>query len=466
MPKQAARRNKAVYCVIVGDIVNSRGLEPDIREKVTQAAQGIFDRINTDYIGSIMAEFGMVRGDAFEGVMLTQYYAPQIVQDIIKAIYRVAKTKVRISVALGQLTVTDGDRNKTDGPAFHTAFDNLEKLKERQSEHWLQVSFDIGPLAQPLVDSNLALLTALTEGWTDKQREVAWAVEAHGGRHAVASRFLDIPSSVVNKQINAANYNAYKQAWDGLTDYLVNMDEYVTRSIPVSEKSYVPYFNIAQHKLDKKADVEDALPFLKESLKLAKQDLDANDPLLIPILNKLALTYSLLGKNNDAHKAVHESLQLQAAMPKIRIQYAETLYIKARLEYDSNDFLSASGLYQDALDIAHSILDDSHPLFGDIYSDYAILFRDMGEYEKALKYCHVALSIEKDNIYVPPVSYANTLLNTANCYYAAGDYKQALAFAEESIGLYQDNLPSNHIQIAHAQSVLSSIKKQQKGDRQ
>ena len=234
-------RNKTMYCVIMGDIINSRGLEPEIRERVTQAAKNAFDKINTEYSRSLLATFGLVRGDSFEGVLLTQYLAPQIILDIIKAFYRVEKTLVRISAVVGELTITSPDRNEVDGPAFTQVMDDLARLKQRGSAHWMQVSFDIGlSLGQALLSSQLELLATLTEKWTDKQREACWVAEEIEGQKAypketakkhelykLVANKLNSTSAVAKKHLVAASYDAYRQAWDGICLFLAEIDEYI-----------------------------------------------------------------------------------------------------------------------------------------------------------------------------------------------------------------------------------------------
>ena len=463
MLKSVKRRNRAMYCVVVGDIVNSKKIDPDtdIRKRVTTALQHAFDRINTDYIGSLMTTFGMVRGDAFEGVMLTQYHAPKIIQDIIKAAYSVEKTAIRISVVLGQLTVTSDDRNVVDGPAFHTAFANLEKLKMRESSHWLQVSFDIGSLAKSLVDSHIALLTALTEGWTERQREVVWAMERYSGSQKLVGKQLNIPPSVVSKQLKAANYEAYRQAWEGLTDYLINIDEYTTTDKSIVEKSYVPYFNMGLYELENKANFTAAISHFKVALEIAKDELEENDPLLIPIYNKLARAYYFNGNPNEAGKFINMSMQLQEKMPKMRIHYAEALLIKADLSCDVKDYSTAKELFETALNIACNTLGDNHPLVADILNSFAIMYEDINEYEKALENYEKALSIDKKAINeIPPTSYATTLNNIADCYYETGNYEKALSYGNESLLIFENNLPPKHEYIKDTQLLLSHIKAQ------
>ena len=365
-------RNNAMYCVIVGDIINSRSLEPDVRERVRQAARDIFAQINTKYLGALIAPFGIVRGDAFQGVMLTHHYAPQIVQDIIKAIYQVEHTTVRISVVLERLTTTDADRNETDGPAFHKAIDDMAKMKERRSTHWLQVSFNVGSLGQSLVESQFALLAALTEGWTEKQREIAWAMDAHNGYQKNVSEQLQISPGVVSKQLKAAHYDAYRRAWESLEAYLIAIDEYAVKNESTMGASYVPYFNMAMRK-QACGDHLEVLRLLQRSLELAQRNLVTNAPLLIPIYTALAKTYIELGHYLDAEELIQKSLLLQAPMPKARLQYVETLSLEASLYIRQESFEAARKKYQEALTTARAILDDAHPLCLALHKELATL---------------------------------------------------------------------------------------------
>ena len=385
-----------MYCVVVGDIVNSRNLDQETREQVSRAAKDAFARINTEYISSLMTTFGMVRGDSFEGVLLTQAHAPKIILDIIKAIYRVNGTTVRVSAVMGQLTVTGNDRNDTDGPAFHKAIDDLAMMKERKSTHWLQVSFDTNSLAQPLVDSQLNLLAALTEDWTDKQRKIVWAAEAHGGQQKAIGKLLGISPSVVSKQLKAARYDLYRRAWEALTAYLVNMDEFFRKDRSVVEESYVPYYNMARRKYGQR-NFQDALVLLQRSLALAKSDLSQDDPLLIPIYNMLAEVYNYIGQYADAETMLQEAIRLQETLPKARIQYADTLATKAQLYYIRGNFHEAKKYADEALSVACDVLDNGHPYFGKLYNLLAMTYEGLNQPENALPFYEKALQLSRDS---------------------------------------------------------------------
>ncbi|MCL2603411.1 MAG: SatD family protein [Defluviitaleaceae bacterium] len=458
MRKSATQRNKTMYCVIMGDIINSRELNDDTRKKATHAAQAAFNRINTKYIGSLMADFGMVRGDAFEGVMLTQSYAPQIVQDIIKAFYSVDNTTVRISVVLGELSVTDGNRNKTDGPAFHLALDRLAEIKAKKSPHWLQVHFDIGNLAQSLVDGQMALLTALTEGWTDKQRETVWAMENQNNFQKAVARKMGTTASVVNKQLKAANYEAYRMAWDGLTEYLAKMDEYIVEGKPVIDKSHVPYFNVAQRMVERH-DFDGALKPAEKALDMAKQNTDTNDEQYIALYNLLAEIYTRVEQYEKAEKIIVESLRIQEPMPKARLQYAHTLNEKARLCWVIGSYEDAKKYSKEALEIARNVVEDDHPYVGELYNILAISHSYSNEHEAARDFHYKALSFFNEEN--DPVNYAVELNNIANSDYYMKNYLEAVKNKKKALKLFEENLPVKHEYIKIAQSEISHISSHQ-----
>ena len=447
-----------MYCIIVGEIVNASKLAPDVRKKLASTMQNTFDRINTDYISSLMSSFGMVRGDGFQGVMLAQHHAPQIIQDIIQAAYGVEKTTVRISVAHGALTVTGDDRNMIDGPAVHAALANLEKLKKRESPHWLTVAFDVGMLAQALVDSQIALMTALTEGWTDKQREIVWLVEKYDGRQKAAGKKLDIPASVVSKQLRAANYEAYRQAWAGLRDYLIHMDDYTAADKPIVEKSYVSFFNMGLYEIESKRNFKAAVSYFNRALQTAKDELKENDPLLIPIYNKLARTLLYVKDYESAGAFIGESEKLQEKMPKLRVPYAETLLIKAEISLDLADYPTATKFLHKALDIAQDILGGSHPFISEIYGIFAIMYQTTKAYGKALTYFEMIQAIKQQYINeISPVDYAATLHNIAVCHYYTHNNAKAIRYAEEALVLFEEYLRQGHEHIENAKFLLSHL---------
>lgn len=222
----AEREEKTMYCVIVGDIIDSRQLSFEERQHTTETIEKIFMDINYNYRENILSDFGLVRGDSFEGVLFSQYKSLRIIRDIIRQVYEKTGQKLRVCAAIGELSVVSSDRNKADGPAFHVAVEELEKLKAKKSTHWLQVALKTkDDMAQPLIDTTLELLSCLTAEWTDKQRELVWKLPDYDNRQKLLGSAEGISSSLVSKQLKAASAQTYYSAWQTLEQYLSQMDE-------------------------------------------------------------------------------------------------------------------------------------------------------------------------------------------------------------------------------------------------
>lgn len=208
-----------MYCVIVGDIIGSKSLEASVRSRSTDAINRVLHDINSKYKLDIMASFGIVRGDAFEGVLFSQKAAPRIIHDLLMGLYE-ENVFVRISAATGALSVVSHDRNVADGPAFYDALNRIETLRREESSHWFQISILTNSPAQPLIDGLLRVLTALTKGWTTKQTSIVWAMLRSNNRQLLVCEKLGVAPSVVSRQLKAASFDAYQQAWAGLAEYL------------------------------------------------------------------------------------------------------------------------------------------------------------------------------------------------------------------------------------------------------
>ena len=454
MKMPVKRRTHAMYCVLIGDIIKSKEIAPDVRVRVLNAAKDAFDRINTKYSSSLMAPFGMVRGDAFEGVLLSQSHAPKIIQEIIKAFYRVEKTCVRISLAIDQLTTIGSDRNEVDGPAFYKALENLETLKKRDSNHWLQVAFETNSLAQPIIESQLRLLSTLTGRWTDNQREIVWSMEAHSMQQKLVSNALGKVQSVVDKQLKAANYEEYISAWESLEKYLMAHDEGIVTGRAELEKSYLAYYSVALRKYDQ-CYYDEAAHLFEKSLKLAIEDLGEDDQQLVPIYNELASSYQRLSESNKAEKIISKSVVLQSKLPKARLQYIETVQVEAEIYMNQYNYESAKEKLIEALDIARTFLSESHPSIGNICNSIAICYAEEEDYDNALIFFTEALKIDALRKGVFPVDYAVVKANTACYYYKTGNYEEAIPMLKDSLRIMEENLPPKNDHIKWVKKELA-----------
>ncbi len=367
MQKGAGRKNSAMYCVIVGDIINSKEIvEPERREALLRAAKGVFSSINAKYYDALLADFGVVRGDGFEGVLLAKYLAPKIIREIIKGLYRAEKTRVRIAAVVGELSSVSNDRNECDGPAFHRALGLLEALKKRKSERWLQIAFDAGETAQPLIDSLLGLLGALAGGWTEKQREIVWAME-HSQLQIRTAAISGVKPAVISKQLKAANYEEYRNAWESLEDYLIIADEarialydetriVVTNKAGTEEEPVVDglaCYNVALKAFDD-FKLDRVVSLFGMALEWAKQTFGTEDVRLIPFYDMLALSLVTTGEALGAEEALGASFKLREGLSKVNIRYIGILLAVALIAAESERYEKAKELMKYALKLAEN----------------------------------------------------------------------------------------------------------------
>ena len=202
-----------MYCVIFGDIIRSRTKEKNEIDKDVDYVEEVLEQINTKYQANIFAPFECVRGDAFEGILFSQQDIPGILQDIIKLCWNGRRIALRISAVMDELTKADLDTEQANCPAFIKAINAIDEMRADKSEHWFQVRIITNTIAQPLIDGILSLLSELTGRWTEKQRELVWAMSNYTSQTKLVSD-RKVPASVVSRQLKAAGFKAYEKAWN------------------------------------------------------------------------------------------------------------------------------------------------------------------------------------------------------------------------------------------------------------
>ena len=445
-----------MYCVIMGDIINSKEMDDETIKAVTTAAKNIFDIINTDYYKYIVAPFGIVRGDAFEGVLLSPVLAPDIVQKVIKAFYKVKETKVRISVSVDNLSIVSSDRNESNGPAFHKAVEVIKNLKKIKSNHWFQVSFFSNSTFQPIIERRFLLLSGITQKWTDEQRQIVWAMQDYFGSDYFGAVFFasektEFAVSVIKKQLTAANYEEYKSIWDDIKRHFAEAED-ETISGRTAEKSYTVYFSAAMRKTDRRL-FEEAIPLYKRALKLAKNDFGESSTRLAVIYVGLAWVLQEKGDLSKAKYYINNAFKLQEHMPKSGIEYADTLGVSAAIDRKDRKYESSKKNYLKAIEIAENTAGINHPILSSFYSNIAGVYRYKGDYEKALSYHFKSLEVfrpDMETIVEKAVKYKNISF----CYYCMKDYTNAIEYCEKARDIFYEVLLPNHEYLIDTNKLL------------
>lgn len=462
-----------MFCVIVGDIIQSKNFSRSDRYESTVAVNKVLEDINQKYSEVILADFGIVRGDGFEGVLYSQRYVPQIAQEIIRKLYlkdeeREIRIKVRISAVMDDLSVISSDRNRADGKAFYTAMQKIEELRKNNSEHWLQISMETKSVAQPIVDSLLALLTAMTSEWTEKQTEIVFGMKDVFEQQNRIAEKLQISTSVVYKQLKAAQYDVYTNAWKDLEQYFMDYEEMLVNP-SVSSPSYATYYSIAiRH--NEIRDYEGAIKYFKDALRLAQESLGENKENLVPIYNGLAEAYlekiSYSDENNEERtellkhvkKSIDESLNCQKELAIMRLEYAQTLKLQGNYYIAKEQYDEAVTQYERAREIVENSQGKDHPLVYDCYNNIAVALTEKRNFEQALEYYQKDLVYAEKNKKNKPLNYADSMYNIGICYGEMKDYPKAMEMLEKAKEVYSSILPPKHAMIAKVLKKINGMK--------
>jgi len=202
----------------------------------------------------------------------------------------------------------------------------------------------------------------------------------------------------------------------------------------------------------------EALPLVRESLKLRRQVLGEQHPAYIQSLFNLAAQHNALAQYREA-----EPLYLKARDLRKKLQgenhpdYAVSLHDLAALYLDMGDYPKALPLFEQARDLRKKLLGENHPDYAVSLNDLAALYQAMGDYSKALPLFEQARDLRKKLLGENHTAFALSLNNLAALYQAMGDYPKALPLFEQTRDLRKKLLGENHSDYATSLSSLGVL---------
>jgi tetratricopeptide (TPR) repeat protein len=114
-------------------------------------------------------------------------------------------------------------------------------------------------------------------------------------------------------------------------------------------------------------------------------------------------------------------------------------------------------LYESALEIRRSELGDRHPSTAGSLNNLAELYQSMGQYERALPLYESALEINRSKLGDRHPSTATSLNNLAGLYSSMGQYERALPLYESALEIRQSELGDRHPDTAMSLSSLAAL---------
>ncbi|MEG0191490.1 MAG: SatD family protein [Lachnospiraceae bacterium] len=205
------------YIAIIGDMKQSQKMNN--RSEVQNKLKQVLEEINNKYISDISSKFIITLGDEFQGLLGNGVNTMNMVSDIERKMYPV---KIRFGIGIGKIT-TDVNKEMAlgaDGPGYYKARNAIKYLKDNEKKKQAiaaDIRFEVESDNQAttiMLNTILALMTAIKESWSDRQREIIWDMLEHQDTQMDVAKRLKIQQPAVQKSFSIGKYYAYKDALD------------------------------------------------------------------------------------------------------------------------------------------------------------------------------------------------------------------------------------------------------------
>lgn len=205
------------YIAIIGDMKQSQKMNN--RSEVQNKLKQVLEEINNKYISDISSKFIITLGDEFQGLLGNGVNTMNMVSDIERKMHPV---KIRFGIGIGKIT-TDVNKEMAlgaDGPGYYKARNAIKYLKDNEKKKQAiaaDIRFEVESDNQAttiMLNTILALMTAIKESWSDRQREIIWDMLEHQDTQMDVAKRLKIQQPAVQKSFSIGKYYAYKDALD------------------------------------------------------------------------------------------------------------------------------------------------------------------------------------------------------------------------------------------------------------
>lgn len=203
------------YIAIIGDIKKSKKAVD--RNMMQVKLSHILNRINEIYYSDISAKFIITLGDEFQGLLKLSGHLLEIIKYIQREMYPV---KLRFGIGIGEIwtDVSYKAAIGADGPAYYAARYVIEELREQERKIKKQAAdiqvavYDVDSFEITQINTILALIKVIEDGWSDKQRYTIWDIAQNGGSQKECAKRMDTTQSTVARRLADGNYIIYERA--------------------------------------------------------------------------------------------------------------------------------------------------------------------------------------------------------------------------------------------------------------
>lgn len=152
-----------MYVVLTGDLKSSRKIKD--RMNAQEKLKNALKTINKRFSNVIIADFVVVGGDGFQGMISS----PDYISDIYRLLFENIEHPFYLGIGIGDIS-TGLSRNvaEMDGMAFHMAFEALEETKKENKWIKLKSKWETNNIVACLLN----FMAEAMWGWSKRQKDV------------------------------------------------------------------------------------------------------------------------------------------------------------------------------------------------------------------------------------------------------------------------------------------------------
>ncbi|MBQ3513978.1 MAG: hypothetical protein IJA32_09320 [Lachnospiraceae bacterium] len=203
------------YIAIIGDIKNSKKIEN--RNQIQEKLNSVLKYVNEVYQTDMAAKFIITLGDEFQGLIKSNEHLLDIIKYIQQEMYPI---KLRFGIGFGEIS-TDIFYEAAigaDGPAYYAARKMIEELREQEKKLKKQAAdiqisvYNTESFEVAEINTILALMKIIEDGWSEKQRFTIWDMKRNGGSQEECAKRMNTTQSTVARRLAEGNYLTYERA--------------------------------------------------------------------------------------------------------------------------------------------------------------------------------------------------------------------------------------------------------------
>jgi hypothetical protein len=222
-------KGEQFFAAVTGDLVASRGAQPDDRRQIQVETMRLFDELGRELAGDLVLPFELSRGDEIQCLLRVPSRVPLVLQRFKDRFYGSAAPGREVVFGVGWGPLTPGllaeatTVGQLDGPCFHRARAMLERAQK--DGVWARFDgFEMEGLdLDETLDALFELMAAIRADWAPMQSYYAVEMREHVRRVDLA-RMEDVSPSVITKSLKTAHYDAILRGEDAATALLARLD--------------------------------------------------------------------------------------------------------------------------------------------------------------------------------------------------------------------------------------------------